>query len=63
MILFKKTSQEKFILILKEEVHFQTHLWKLEDSRRTICILLEKDRKTPFTNLRSQVENMLVRTP
>lgn len=42
-------------LILKD-VHIQTHLWKLKDSGRTICILLEKDKKTPFTNLRAKLK-------
>lgn len=44
------------ILILKEDVHIQTHLWKLKDSKRTNCIILEKDKKTPFTNLRAKLK-------
>lgn len=43
-------------LILKDDVHIQTHLWKLKDSGRTICILLEKYKKTPFTNLRAKLK-------
>lgn len=52
----------KSVLILEEdEIHIQTQLWGFRSlERRVICILLGKDKKAPFINLRSQVKNMLV---
>lgn len=51
----------KFVLILEDnEIHTHTQLWESWSlGKGAICILLGKDKKTPFVNLRSQVKNML----
>lgn len=54
----------ELILILEDnEIHIHTQLWgSWRLGKGAICILLGKDKKTPFVNLRSQVKNMLVRS-
>lgn len=60
-MMHNETLNHRSILLPEEdEIHTQTQLWRFRSlGRRAICILLGKDEKAPFINLRSQVKNML----